>query len=207
MHVTNEDEYIESMYVVRNTKGLNLEESNNQKEPNNFGQTSNSNMEEIEKSNLLEQQMDTNEKTVQLFKIAKNLFSENLQLNSKVEILEKELNELKEKNGQYETELNLRNQKMETEKKGVSKEKNSNPFIEYSSKKPKIKDEFIQEIKNIDSDLLGIGISYTNKNLIHIYTKNSESKLLAEYEDEIKNNLIEIEISEREDEQKLCFEI
>jgi len=112
-----------------------------------------------------------------------------------------------EKNSQYETELNLKKQKIETNTKGISKGECSNRFIDYSFKKPKIKHGFIQEIKNIDSDVYGIGISYTNKNIIHIYTKNVESKLFTKYEDEIKQNLIGIEIAERKDEEKLCYEI
>jgi hypothetical protein len=83
----------------------------------------------------------------------------------------------------------------------------TNPYIDYSQERPRIKMEFIENVEKIDTGVYGIGISFENHNIIDIYTQNEHSSLFTIYEREIKENMINIRYETRTNEGMLCYEI
>jgi hypothetical protein len=71
-----------------------------------------------------------------------------------------------------------------------------NPFIDYTNPKPKIDVDFLDQLKMVDPFVHGVGISYTNQNLIHIYTSDENSKLYFTFSKELKEELIDIQFEE-----------
>jgi hypothetical protein len=136
------------------------------------------------------------EEHIQLQKKFDEVMIENKQPLTKNEALEREINS--------NAQENVTTSKIETRSR---KKIGINPFIDYTGKKPKMRNDFIVNTQKLDADVYGIGITFTNRNQILIFTENVNSPLVEEYKKEIQENLIEIRTGERTDEGKLSLEV